>query len=110
MSDYQVYFYQTRRGDQLVKDFILRQDKATYAKILRSIKLIRDNGPFLKPPFVKKITRHIYELRIQGKDSIRIFYVKFRNGYCLLHIFKKKSQKILRKDLKIAVDRAREIL
>lgn len=110
MSDYRIYFYQTQRGDQLVKDFILRQDEATYAKILRSINLIKVNGPFLKPPFVKKVMGRIYELRIQGKDSIRIFYVKFRDGYCLLHIFKKKTQKIPKRELKIAVDRAREIL
>ena len=110
MANYKVYFYQTKRGDQLVKEFIKKQDEATYAKILRSINLIRDNGPFLKPPYSKKIKSGIYELRIQGKESIRIFYVKFRNGYLLLHIFKKKSQKTPKKELRIAVDRAKEIL
>ena len=110
MPNFKVYFYKTRRGDQLVKEFIKKQDESTYAKILRSISLIRDNGPFLKPPYSKKITSNIYELRIQGKEAIRIFYVKFRGGYLLLHIFKKKSQKIPKRELKIAVDRAREIL
>ena len=83
------------------------QNEEVYTKILRSIKLLSVGGPFLKPPDAKKIDKNIYELRIQGKEAIRIFYKKTDKGYLLLHAFKKKTQKIPKKELKIAIDRAR---
>jgi len=83
------------------------QSEEVYTRILRSIKLLRDGGPFLRPPDAKKIDRNLYELRIRGKESIRIFYTKTSEGYILLHAFKKKTQKIPRRELKLAVDRMR---
>jgi len=52
---WKVKFFQTSRGDYPVKDFIESQDEATYAKVIHSIRLLSDNGPFLKPPFIKKL-------------------------------------------------------
>ncbi|OGE08123.1 hypothetical protein A3A60_04370 [Candidatus Curtissbacteria bacterium RIFCSPLOWO2_01_FULL_42_26] len=90
-----------------VKEFMEEQSEEVYTRILRSIKLLRDGGPFLRPPDAKKIDRNLYELRIRGKESIRIFYTKTSEGYILLHAFKKKTQKIPRRELKLAVDRMR---
>lgn len=59
----------------------------------------------MKPPDAKKIDRNLYELRIRGQDAVRIFYTKTVTGYFLLHAFKKKTQKIPKKELKIAIDR-----
>lgn len=107
---WKVNFFQTARGDSPVKDFMKEQDENTYAKILSSIVLLRNGGPFLKPPYIKKLQDKLYELRISGVSAIRIFYT-FKNGeYYLLHVFKKKSQKIPSKELKIAIDRIREIV
>lgn len=35
-----VKFFQTARGDYPVKEFIEKQDEATYAKVLQHIKLL----------------------------------------------------------------------
>jgi len=58
---WKVLFFQTAKGDFPVKDFIKEQDKATYAKVLQSIKLLANNGPFLKPPYIKKLQDKLYE-------------------------------------------------
>lgn len=107
---WKVKFFQTSRGDYPVKDFIQEQNEAIYAKILLSIELLQDNGPFLKPPYIKKLQHKLYELRISGKIAIRIFYTLHNNEYYLLRAFKKKSQKTPLKELKLAIDRMNEII
>ncbi|MBI1982242.1 MAG: type II toxin-antitoxin system RelE/ParE family toxin [Candidatus Levybacteria bacterium] len=106
---WKILFFQTARGNSPVEDFIKEQDEATYAKVLQSIKLLANNGPFLKPPYIKKLQNKLYELRISGKVAIRIFYTIANNEYYLLHAFKKKSQKTPSKELKVALDRMKEI-
>lgn len=107
---WKVLFFQTARGDSPVEDFIKEQDEATYAKVLQAIKLLVNNGPFLKPPYIKKLQDKLYELRISGKVAIRIFYTIANNEYYLLHAFKKKSQKTPLKELKVALDRIKELV
>lgn len=79
-------------------------------RILRSIEFLETAGPFLKPPYAKKISRNLYELRIKGRDEIRIFYTRANEDYVLLHAFKKKTQKTPRKEIGIAIDRMRELI
>jgi len=107
---WKVKFFQTSRGDYPVKEFIKEQDATTYAKILHSTLLLKNGGPFLKPPYMKKLQDKLYELRITGKTAIRIFYTVSENEYYLLHAFKKKTQKTPPKELKIALDRIRKII
>ncbi len=102
--------FQTTRGDCPVETFIKEQDETTHAKILLSILLLKTNGPFLKPPYSKKLRDKLYELRISGKGAIRIFYTIHNDTYYLLHAFKKKSQKTPPRELKLAIDRMREII
>jgi len=107
---WKVSFFQTARGDSPVESFVKEQNEATYAKALQSIQLLANNGPFLKPPYVKKLQGKLYELRITGKVTIRIFYTIANNEYYLLHAFKKKGQKTPSKELKTALDRMRDLV
>lgn len=107
---WKVKFFQTARGDYPVKDFIEEQDKSTQTKIAHSVRLLVDYGPFLKPPDIKKLQDKLYELRIPGKSAIRIFYTLTGGEYYLLHAFKKKSKKLPSKELKVALDRMKEII
>lgn len=107
---WKVKFFQTARGDCPVKEFIEKQDFSTGAKIAHFIELLENYGPFLKPPYMKKLQNRLYELRISGKIAIRIFYTMYRNEYYLLHAFKKKSQKTPMKELRVAIDRIRSII
>ncbi|MEK7118982.1 MAG: type II toxin-antitoxin system RelE/ParE family toxin [Patescibacteria group bacterium] len=92
------------------EEFLEEQNEATYAKALHSIRLLGNNGPYLKPPYVKKVRDKLYELRITGKIAVRILYTMVHNEYYLLHAFKKKSQKAPERELKTAVDRMKEII
>lgn len=105
-----VKFYQTRRGDYPVNDFLSEQDKGISSKIFSYFILLQNNGPFLKPPQIKKLQSNLYELSIKGKLNIRVFYTMFNNEYYILHIFKKKTQKTSAKDFKIAIDRMNHII
>ena len=107
---WKVKFFQTARGDSPVKEFIEEQDEATYAKALHAIRLLANNGPFLKPPYIKKLQGKLYELRISGIVAIRIFYTIHNNEYYLLHAFKKKSQKTPTQETKTALDRMIELV
>ncbi len=107
---WKVKFFQTERGDYPVRNFIEEQDGETYARIILSVQLLRDNGPFLKPPHIKKLRNKLYELRIKSKVPIRIFYTIFENEYYLLHAFKKKSQKTPPREMRLAIDRLNEII
>ena len=105
-----VKFFQSARGDYPVKEFIGKQDDATYAKALQAIRLLANNGPFLKPPYIKKLQDKLYELRISGVVAIRIFYTIHNNEFYLLHAFKKKSNKTPPQEIKTALDRTKEIV
>lgn len=86
------------------------QDNSIFMKIFRTIEFLETGGPFLKPPDAKKVSKNLYELRIRGKDPIRILYTKVGDTFYLLHAFKKKTQKIPKKELKTAIDRMRELI
>lgn len=107
---WEVYFFQTARGEYPVKEFINEQDETTHAKILHSIQLLQNNGPYLKLPYVKKLQDKLYELRISGKIAIRIFYTIHGGKYYFLHAFTKKSEKTPNREFKTAVDRMRNII
>lgn len=101
---WKVYFFQTAREDYAVKEFIEKLEKKTYARVLKSISLLCDFGPFIKMPYSKKFSPHLYELRIKGAESIRILYTKIKEDYFLVHAFKKKKQKIPQRELEIALE------
>ena len=59
--------------------------------------------------YFPKVTK-LYELRIQGENSIRIFYCFQKGKFYLLHIFRKKTQKLPKKEIKTALDRLKQII
>lgn len=93
-----------------VTKFILKLPQPLRMKVVSNIDLIAANGPNLREPISKKINEKIYELRIQGENSIRIFYAFQKEKYYLLHIFRKKSQKLPRQEIETALDRLKIII
>ena len=65
------------------------------AKVLRTIDLLENNGPFLREPYSKSLGDGIFELRIkQGNDITRVLYFFFiGNKAILTNGFIKKTQK-----------------
>ena len=61
-------------------------------------------------PHAKPLGDGLYELRVRGKEEIRTIYV-YQKGktIIILHGFKKKTMAISRRDLKIALQRKKEV-
>ena len=94
-----------RTTDDSVEKFIKNLQRPTIAKVLRTIDLLEQFGERLGPPHTKKISARLFELRVPGKQEVRIFYGFHKSQIFLLHGFIKKSKKIPQKELKIAAQK-----
>ncbi|MBI2008905.1 type II toxin-antitoxin system RelE/ParE family toxin [Candidatus Saccharibacteria bacterium] len=112
MNRYQVIFYKDSRGRQLVQEFINAQDTSTRSKFAKLFNLLQIYGPELMMPYAKYLKDGMYELRLRGKNEVRIFYIWISGNQqkvVLLHAFKKQSQKIPAKELAVARTRQKEL-
>jgi len=68
-------------------------------------------GANLGMPHTKSIKGGLFELRMKSKEGIgRVFYCTLINKrIVMLHCFVKKSQKIPRNDLNLAISRMKEV-
>lgn len=105
-----VEYYVNRRGESPIKEFLSEQEPRVKAKVLDAIGILIESGPFLKPPYMKKLDKDLYELRIKSTVAVRVFYSPITGIYYLLHAFVKKTQNTPEKELKIAIDRIKELL
>lgn len=105
-----VKYYHNLRGSSPVLDFIHNLDPKTQAKTFKAVDFLVAYGPFIKPPYMKKLLPNLYELRIKSQIAIRLFYSPKNQTYYVLHAFVKKTQQTPTKELKIAVDRMKEII
>lgn len=105
-----VYYYTTPTDKKVVQEFINSLEKAQQAKVIRIMKTIEEYGLESITPHIKKLTgTPLWEIRILGKDNIRIFYVTFtRESVLVLHGFLKKKQKTDMKEISIALGRLEE--
>ena len=85
-----------------VEKFIRGLEDKTIAKTLRTIDLLEKFSHQLGIPHSKKVTDKLYELRVRGKQEIRIFYCFHQASIYLIHGFIKKSQKIPKNELRNA--------
>ncbi len=98
---YKVIFYLTSRNSSPVEDFIEALDKKSQAKVYRHIELLEKEGPNLVRPYADVVRGKIRELRVSFSSThVRIFYFFFlRNNIVLLHVFKKKTQRLPEKEI-----------
>lgn len=109
-NKWKVKVYESPRGEKYVEEFIKSLNEKAQLKISRTFDLLEEFGLEGTYSHVKKLTStSIWELRILGTDSIRIFYVTITGRiFLLLHGFKKKSQKTHPKEIDIAKKRLNE--
>jgi len=94
-----------------VEESVLDLPDGLLARYLRLTDLMLEFGPNLGMPHTKAIKDGLFELRIKSKEGIaRVFYCTVINKRIfMLHIFIKKSQKIPKKELKLAMSRLKEV-
>lgn len=107
----EVVFYSLPSGKEPVRKYLKKlpkRDRAAAADVLYAIRQHGLNAPGVTFTPVKG---KLWEFRILGSESHRVFYVTVTGPVMvLLHAYKKKTQKIPPKELTIAEKRMKEVL
>ena len=104
-----VKFYQ-KNNKSPVQEYILKCQKPVREKIIRQIRYLQEYG--LRPEVLdlKKLRGYpLWEIRIIGKDNIRLLCCQNTNTVHMLHIFAKKTMKTSLKDLNLGLSRYKKI-
>ena len=110
-KNWEVLLYTSSTGRPALHEFLLSLDAATYAKTLRQIDLLEENGVNLGLPHTRTLGDGLVELRVRGKQEVRIFDIFERKmRIVLLHGFVKKTQTTPRKELLVAKKRQYEVI
>ena len=106
----EVELYSTRKGREVVREFLDSLPDKDLAKVFRDIDLLADHAPDLHEPYTKHIDGPIWELRSKFSSNIyRIFYfIWMNNKLVLLHGFMKKTPRTPTAEIKIAKKRYKE--
>lgn len=105
-----IKLYETPSGREVVNDFIESLQAPTKAKLICQLELLEEFGPKLAMPHAKPIGDGLFELRVRGKQEVRVIYAYVQNSTIyLLHAFLKKTRAIPQKELNTALNRKNEI-
>ncbi len=107
----QVVFYRTSLGNEPVREWILSLDKECKKLIGADIKTVQYGWP-LGMPLIKKVDtkNKLWEVRTNLPDGIsRVIFTVSDNTMVLLHGFIKKSQKIEKKEIDLAIKRKKDL-
>ena len=106
-AEYTVYYFISPSGDNPVNQFLDSLSELQQSKVLRLLQYIRTYGLSAILPHTKKLTgTPLWEIRILGKNNIRVLYaVPQQNLVLILHGFIKKSQKTPLKEIHVALTR-----
>lgn len=109
---YKVSFYTPKGKVSPIKKFLDPCQPSLRVKILRQLKYAEEYGLNPVIPNIKKITSTpLWELRILGRDNVRIICASLgKKEVKILHIFRKKKQKTPTKELSISLKRYQEVL
>lgn len=97
--------YQTARDESPVSAFIKNQQPQAIAKIIHLVDLLEIYGNNLSMPHSKRLEPELCELRVRGKEEIRIIYGFVGKTIYLLSGFKKQKQKTPKKEIETAKQR-----
>ena len=107
---WEIETYKSSTGQEIVEAIILKMQPATKAKLARLLELLEQFGPELSMPHTRAMGGGLYELRVRGKQEVRVFYIYAHvSTIYLLHAFQKKTQETPKKELDLARQRQKEI-
>lgn len=73
--NWETILYETPGGQPVVQKFFDSLPKISHAKLLRQIDLLESYGPELGMPHTKVMGNGLIELRVRGKQEVRVLYV-----------------------------------
>jgi phage-related protein len=86
--------------------------KDTRASFERIVGLIRSHGlERLREPLVKHLEGRLWEMRLKGRDGIAraIYVTALGKRIVVVRVFVKKTEKTPRREIEIALQRAKEV-
>ena len=109
---YRIVLYSPEGKPSPIKKFLDSCQLGLRIKILRQLKYVEEYGLNPAIPNIRKITRTpLWELRLLGRDNVRIFCVSSgKREVRVLHIFRKKKRKMPVKELNLALRRYQEVV
>lgn len=107
-----VEFYKDRNGREPVPEFLDELQSGTRAKVVKLIKLLSEEGVFLKEPYTRQIRGKLWELRVKDHlGHVRVFYFTFTGRkFVLLHGFLKKTDKTPVREIEVAEKRMKDFI
>ncbi|MEK7559198.1 MAG: type II toxin-antitoxin system RelE/ParE family toxin [Patescibacteria group bacterium] len=106
--NWNVITFETPRGEKPLDRFIKSQEPQARSKIIHNIRLLEEHGNMLGMPHAKILSKGLYELRIRGKEELRILYCFRKKSIYLLHAFKKQTRSTPVRELSLAIKRMKE--
>lgn len=98
--------------DDEVRRELAAQPRDIVASFLRISRLIESEGlEKVREPYVKHLEGPLWEMRMKGRDGIaRAAYVTASGRrVVVVHVFGKKTQKTPRREIELALKRAKEV-
>mgnify|MGYP003393905912 CR=1 FL=1 len=89
--------------DSSIDKFIRSLEKETVAKVLRTVDLLEIFGNNLSLPHSRKIASGLFELRVRGRQEVRLFYTFCKGDAVLLGGFIKKTQRTPQREIDSAL-------
>jgi phage-related protein len=104
MQEFEIIFYEDGNGNKPVEDFILNLDNKMRAKMLLSIRVIKEKGPQTRLPFSEELEDGIFELRAKSGSNISrvLYFFVVGRRIVLTNGFIKKTQKTPRSEIEKA--------
>lgn len=98
--------------DEGVRAELEAQPKDIRARFLRVVELVEAHGlERVREPYVKHLDGRLWEMRMRGREGIaRAIYVTARGRrVVVVRVFTKKTEKTPRRELELALRRAKEV-
>ena len=104
MSEYEIVFYMNDKGEKPVVEFLDSLDDKMRAKMLLSIRIIKENGPMIRLPYSEELEDGIFELRAKSGTNISriLYFFVVGKKIVLTNGFIKKTQKTPKKEIEKA--------
>lgn len=106
----ELVFYRTESGNEPARKWLQGLDRASRQAIGDDLRRLQFGWP-MGMPLVRSLGRGLFELRsaLPGKMTARLFFCFHAGEIYVLHGFIKKSRKLLEGELKLAIERKKEV-
>ena len=104
MQEFEIVFYKNDKGEKPVEDFLDSLNDKMRAKMLLSIRIVREKGYQTRVPYSEELEDGIFELRAKvGSDISRVLYFFVVGRKIILtNGFIKKTQKTPKSEIELA--------